>query len=475
MPATRGAAILRAMPCHQPPAITSVPAADAGTALPAALLARHARPVPRYTSYPSAAHFGALADDAHRGWLQAVPADEPVSLYLHIPYCASLCWYCGCNTQATVHHRARIAAYVEVLLREIEQVAALLGRRQPVAAVHFGGGTPNLMSQAELDRVMVRLEQRFEVLPGAERAIEIDPRHLTAEFALALGASGFNRASIGVQDFDPGVQRHIHRLQPYPLVEQALSWLRVAGIPRVSFDLIHGLPGQTVETVRDTVRLALALAPDRIALFGYAHLPARQKHQRLLDPDALPAAAEREAMQRAAHADLLAGGRVAVGMDHFARPGDPLLLHCTRNFQGYSSDPAGTLLGFGASAISRFREGHAQHHAATPDWRAAVEAGRLATARGIAVDGDDRARGEVIEALMCRFEAPLDAIAEAAGVRADALVADPAVLDGLLADGLAWRRDGRVGCSPAGRALVRNLCAAFDRHAIDASRHAPAV
>lgn len=444
-------------------------------ALPAAVLARYARPVPRYTSYPSAAQFGPLDPALHRRWLRAVPADEAVSLYLHVPYCASLCWYCGCNTRATVHHRARIAAYVEVLLREIEQVAAVLGRRQPVGAIHFGGGTPNLMSQSELERVMVRLEKRFDVLPGAERAMEIDPRHLSAEFALALGASGFDRASIGVQDFDAGVQRRIHRLQPFALVEQALDWLRAAGVPRVSFDLIHGLPGQTLAGVRETVRMALSLAPDRIALYGYAHLPARRKHQRMLDPEAMPAAGEREAMQHAAHDDLIAGGMVAVGMDHFARPGDPLLAHCTRNFQGYSADAARTLLGFGASAISRFREGHAQHHADTPAWRAAVEAGGPATARGIAIDADDRARGEVIEALMCRFEAPLDAIAAAAGRRPDALVADAALLDGLLADGLAWRRDGRIGCSDAGRTLVRTLCAAFDRHAIDPARHAPAL
>ncbi len=451
------------------------PEPGAAAALAPALLQRYARPVPRYTSYPTAACFGALGPDQHRRWLAAVPAGEAVSLYLHVPYCASLCWYCGCRTQATVQYRERIAAYVDVLLAEIDLVAEALGRRQPVSALHFGGGTPNLMSQAELSRVLAALERRMALQPGAQRAMEIDPRHLSAEFALALGAHGFTRASLGIQDFDAGVQTAIHRVQPYALIEQAMGWLRAGGLGSVGFDLIYGLPGQSVDGVRRTMRQALSLGPDRIALYGYAHLPARQRHQRMIDAAALPDAQQREAIRSAAHEELLAGGLRPLGLDHFARPGDALLADCVRNFQGYSSDTATTLLGLGPSAIGQFRQGHAQNAVDTPLWREAVLAGRLPTARGRALDEDDRARGEVIQALMCRMEAPLDRIADRHGRAPDTLVADPGLLESLLADGLAWRRDGRVGCTEAGRGLLRTLCAAFDRYAIDAARHAPAV
>ncbi|MBS7455693.1 oxygen-independent coproporphyrinogen III oxidase [Coralloluteibacterium stylophorae] len=457
-------------------AIAEDVASDAGIALPPTLLARYARPVPRYTSYPTAAQFSALHEATYARWLAAVPPGEAISLYLHVPYCAALCWYCGCRTQATRHHRERVSAYVDLLLREIDLVAERLGRRQPVSAIHFGGGTPNLMSQTELGRVLGRLAGRFDVRADAELAMEIDPRSLTAEFALALGIAGFTRISLGIQDFDPEVQALIHREQPYALVEQAVRWLRDAGIAGINFDLIHGLPGQTETSIRRTVALAAALRPERIAVYGYAHLPQRQRHQRLIPADRLPDTLLRHRLREAAHADLLDAGYLAVGMDHYALPGDALATQpLARNFQGYSSDRAATLIGLGASAIGQFAQGYAQNVAATPLWREALEHGRLPVARGHALDDDDRLRRTLIERLMCDFSAPLGALAAAAGRSADELVVDPAMLDQLIADGLAWRSGDWVGATPRGRPLVRSLCAVFDSRTGGSTRHAPGV
>ncbi|MFC4728855.1 oxygen-independent coproporphyrinogen III oxidase [Coralloluteibacterium thermophilus] len=451
------------------------PCTDDDAALPPSLLARYGRPVPRYTSYPTAVQFGPLRPGTYAAWLAAVPAEEAVSLYLHVPYCAALCWYCGCRTQATRNHRERVSVYVDDLIAEIDLVAAALGRRQPVAAVHFGGGTPNLLSLNDLERLLDHLRLRFAIADDAELAMEIDPRELGAEYADALGRAGFRRISLGIQDFDAEVQRLIHREQPYPLVEQSVEWLRAAGVEGINFDLIYGLPGQTEESVRETLRLVSALRPDRIALYGYAHLPQRQRHQRLIPEDRLPDAALRHRLQRLAQDELAAQGYVAVGMDHFALPHDRLVHARVRNFQGYSTDTARTLVGLGASAIGQFAQGYAQNQPATALWRDAVRNGSLPTARGLATTADDVARRAVIERLMCDLEAPLEAIAREHGFEAGALIEDPQLIADLVRDGLAWIADGRIGCTPRGRSLVRTLCSAFDRYAHGGARHAPAV
>jgi len=426
------------------------------------LLAKYDRPVPRYTSYPTAPHFhGGIGPDDYRHWLAELPFEARLSLYLHVPFCQELCWYCGCHTTVARHCRP-VAEYQELVLRELDLVGTALGGRRPVGHIHFGGGTPTMLLPHDLRRLDERLRARFEIPDDAEFAVEIDPRRLTPETVATLAAIGVNRASLGVQDVNPEVQRAINRWQPFTVVERAVDWLRAAGIRGINFDLMYGLPQQTTARVRASVDAALTLRPARMALFGYAHVPWIKRHQRLIDEASLPGAAERAAQFEVAAAQLEEAGYVAIGLDHFALPDDSLAVaqkegRLHRNFQGYTTDDAGALLAFGASAIGSLPQGYVQNAVPIPEHRDAIRHGRLATARGIGVSADDRLRRAIIERLMCDFAVDLNC-------HASRLAAELEALEPFRADGLLTIDDGLIRVEPAGRPLIRTVCAVFDAY-----------
>ena len=433
--------------------------------------------VPRYTSYPTAAQFGpAIGPEDVGRWLEALDPRKPSSLYLHVPFCRRLCWYCGCNTAITSRHTP-VERYVRVLRREIDLVAERIPGRLAISHLHFGGGTPTILEPAALGTLMDALHGRFDILPGAEIATEIDPRGLDDARIRMLAASGFNRVSLGVQDLDPAVQAAANRIQPRELVARVVDRLRDAGLARISMDLIYGLPRQDEGTIARSVAGVAAMAPDRVALFGYAHVPWMKPHQRLLEPAGLPGAARRLALCDAATAALADAGYEPVGIDHFALPADPLAVAARdgtlrRNFQGYTTDAATVLVGLGASAIGSFAQGHAQNATRLDAWEGAIAQGRLATARGVSIDDMDRRRARIIERLMCQFDADL----------ADDIADEPAlsaILDGLApleAAGLARRCGARVSIPPAARPFARIVAARFDAYlAAAATRHAAAV
>ena len=445
------------------------------------LLARYDRPVPRYTSYPAATRFSAdVGADDYAAWLGSLPRQERLSLYLHVPFCAELCLYCGCHT-TVVRRYEPVAAYADLLLREIALVAERLGEGHPVAHIHWGGGTPTILSPRHLLDITEVLRRRFTICGDAEIAVEIDPRTLDLSRVGALAAMGVTRASLGVQDFNSEVQRAIGRLQSYDQTAQAADWLRRAGIGSLNLDLMYGLPLQTVSSVVNSVRTALRLQPDRIALFGYAHVPWMKRHQALLPEESLPGAAERLGQMRAAAAAIVEAGYVAIGLDHFARPGDELaraLLdgRLRRNFQGYTTDRAPSLIGFGTSSIGALPQGYVQNAASTVTWRDAIAAGQLATARGLMLTADDRLRGDIIERLMCDLAVDIEHIAARHGRSPEDFAPELASLDKIAEDGLVGRDGYHITVPEAARPFLRSICAAFDRHLTPGPmRHSRAV
>ena len=345
------------------------------------VIQRHAAPVPRYTSYPTANHFQpTIGADAHEAWLEALASDASLSLYVHIPFCRSLCWYCACTTKLT-QREAPVLDYLDVLEAEIEDVAIrLAGSRQRVTHIHWGGGSPSLLSPRAIERLGAALDQRFQLASGAEIAVEIDPRDATPAKADAFARIGVNRISIGVQDFHQDVQKAIGRLQSFETTARTVDMVRERGIGSVNIDLVYGLPHQTVDTVTRTMEQVLALRPDRIAIFGYAHLPQRITRQRLIDETALPDAAARFRQSQKLASLATEAGYKAIGLDHFAHPGDALAAAgVQRNFQGYTTDRADALIGLGASAISRFPDGYAQNAVAVPEYTRRIRSGSLAT------------------------------------------------------------------------------------------------
>ena len=425
--------------------------------------------VPRYTSYPTAPHFHAgVTGEIFRGWLAALPQAVPLSLYLHVPFCDTLCWFCGCHTKI-VNHYSPLKSYLDLLLSEIETVAALVGPGHPVTHVHWGGGSPTMLSPDDVKRLAGALKAHFMITSSAEFAVEIDPRGLQDEMIAALAEAGVNRASIGVQDCDETVQRAINRIQPFEVTRSAVERLRAAGIGALNIDLIYGLPHQTQANVANTIDMALTLAPQRFAVFGYAHVPHFKKHMQLIDETALPDAEERLAQFDLAHALLSASGYVAIGLDHFARPGDSLALaqyagKLARNFQGYTTDDAPALIGLGASSISALPGGYAQNKADVPDYRKAILAGELSVARGIALTDDDRLRRAVIERLMCDLAVDLDAVAAPFGKSAADFRPELAALAPYAEQGVVAIEGGRLTVPPAARAAVRLVAAAFDSY-----------
>ena len=439
------------------------------------LLAYAERPAPRYTSYPSAPHFSAGVDGAmFHSWLGALPADLKLSLYLHVPYCQELCWYCGCNT-FLARREETVSRFVDSLLAEIDLAAAALSARG-VGEIHWGGGTPNILPPEQFTRVLARLRDRFDLDGMTAHAIELDARHLSAEQAEAYAKAGVTRASLGVQDFNAHVQRAMGRVQPYDVVEAAVSRLRAAGIRELSLDLMYGLPLQTVEDVRSSAAAAVSLGPQRVALFGYAHVPWFKKRQRLITEEALPGAIERMAQAEAAREALSQAGFECIGFDHFARADDPLALAARagglkRNFQGFVAEAPTAILGLGPSAISTLPQGYAQNAPEVGAWREAITGGRLATTRGHALSEEDRRRGALIERILCDFTAD---VAEFGGkdVLEDALGA----LQPLVDDGFVVIQESVLTIPPEGRPLCRLVAQAFDAYSkTGAARHSRAV
>lgn len=437
--------------------------------------------VPRYTSYPTAPHFHAGVNaDIYRGWLAQLPDGMPLSLYVHIPFCDTLCWFCGCHT-TVVNRYSPVSAYLDVLFDEIALVAKALAGRHPVTHIHWGGGSPTMLTPPDIRRLGAALRGNFAVAADADFAIEIDPRGFRAETAEALAAIGVNRASIGVQDCDPAVQKAINRIQPMETTAACVQMLRSVGIDRLNIDLIYGLPHQTVEGILRTIDAVLPLEPDRFAIFGYAHVPHFKKHQALIPESVLPDLDARFAQAEAARQRLCARGYVPIGLDHFARPADSMAIaqkegRLARNFQGYTTDTAPALIGLGASAIGALPQGYVQNIADVPGYRAAIAARKLPVARGVALDCEDRARRAIIERLMCDLAVDLDDVARDYGVPRARFDGSLAALGHLAADGIVTVTGSRITVDPAWRAATRLVCAAFDAYLDNGTaRHALAV
>ena len=445
------------------------------------LLLKHDGMVPRYTSYPTAPHFSDAVDDGvYANWLRVIPEDQALSLYFHVPFCDTMCWFCGCQTKV-VNRYQPVASYLDVLNSEIDLVADVLGTKRPVAHVHWGGGSPTIVQSDDFRKVMSHISDRFEILDTAELAVEIDPRGFTKDHARALTETGVNRASIGIQDFELEVQQAVNRVQPYDETKMVVEALRENGVGGISFDLLYGLPHQTVETVLSTVDRAVGLGPDRVSLFGYAHVPWMRPHQKMIDEDLLPDGKARLALYRAAASRLAEHDYVAIGIDHFAKSSDPMGQaayngNLQRNFQGYTTDEAEVLIGFGASAIGSLPQGYVQNAPLVPDYRKSVEKGELPIVKGIAVSGDDLLRRKIIERLMCDLKVDLEAEASAFNRPSDIFDQNLTDLLPLKADGLVQIDGYKVTVPEGARLAVRAVCAAFDEYlGRGAGRHSRAI
>lgn len=437
--------------------------------------------LPRYTSYPTAPHFAATIGEADcRRWLKAIPPARPASIYLHVPFCRSMCWYCGCHTSVTMRDDP-IAIYASGLRNEAYLVAETIGQRLPISHVHFGGGTPTVMTPEMFADLVGALRYSFLVLPDAEIAVEIDPRTLTEPMSEALGFCGVNRASLGVQSFDPAVQRAINRLQSFEQTAVSVERLRRAGVDKLNLDLLYGLPLQTVASCQDTVAKCIELRPDRFSVFGYAHVPSFKKHQRKIAEDALPDSTERHLQSETIADALVDAGYVRIGLDHFALPGDNLALaqrdgRLRRNFQGYTDDDADTLIGLGASSIGKMPQGFVQNAVATRDYLARIAEDRLATAKGYAFTDEDRFRADIIERIMCDMAVDLPQIAHNHGRAPESAIVDRSRIESLIADGAVTMSGNRLSVSEGAEFLVRSVASAFDAHlAQSAATHSRAV
>lgn len=423
--------------------------------------------VPRYTSYPTAAQFhdGVGAADQARA-LAAVPAGAEVGLYLHIPFCRQICWYCGCNTGVAASDRLR--RYEKALLAEVATVAGLMRGR--VTSVSFGGGSPNALAPAVLARLIAALRQSFTIAPDAEIAMELDPRAIQPGDAAQLVAAGVNRISLGVQTLAPHVQALVGRIQPVELIRAAVAAFRAAGVEGINFDLMYGLPGQGVVDLAETIAQAIAMRPDRVAVFGYAHMPAAIARQRMIKDHDLPGTAARFASAALANRLFTAAGYRAIGFDHFALPGDSLARAAqagalVRNFQGYATHPGVALVGLGATAISQFPGLMVQNEKHLGQWEAAVGQRGLAGARGVEVSAEDDLRGQAIARLLCEGMVDLP----------DALDDAMPALHRHAARGLVHLHGRQVTLTPDGWPYARAIASAFDAHLARPERHARAV
>jgi oxygen-independent coproporphyrinogen III oxidase len=430
-------------------------------------LLKHNQQVPRYTSYPTANHFsdGVSASDAE-AWFSAADTGDALSLYFHIPFCKKICWYCGCHTKASKQY-GPVDTYISYLKKEITLVAQKLGGKRTVSHIHFGGGSPSYMTAEDFSSVMGHVEDHFALLETAEIAIEVDPRELSELKVAAYRKAGVNRVSLGVQDFHSDVQKAINRLQPLRQIHDAVHLLRAYGIDHINMDLLYGLPLQTSDSICENVTMALGLDPSRISLFGYAHVPWMKKHMRLIDQDSLPNSTERLDQFTAAADALKARGYVQIGLDHFVKSDDPMAKALEgqtlkRNFQGYSTDTAPIMIGFGTSAISDLGNGYLQNTLSNHAYYKALDAGVLPTAKGLKIVKKDLVIRRLIEQLMCYMEIDLATFAANEGLEVKDFSAAFEKLVPLIEDGLIKRDGYKVSVNPKAPQAVRLVCAAFD-------------
>ncbi|HYN60843.1 MAG TPA: oxygen-independent coproporphyrinogen III oxidase [Rubrivivax sp.] len=449
--------------------------AEATPLLSEALLRRFDTPGPRYTSYPTADRFieAFAADDVCRALAQRAQGamagqSAPLSLYVHIPFCESVCYYCACNKVITKQHE-RATEYLDALQSEIDRVVALLGTGQPVSQLHFGGGSPTFLSDVELGRVMASLRGTFHIDKCTEMSIEVDPRTVTPPRLAFFRQLGFNRISFGVQDFDPQVQLAVHRVQPFDSVRELMDSARQLGFDSINADLIYGLPRQTPQSFARTVEQIGELRPDRIALYAYAHLPQRFKPQRRIIADELPNAAQRLGMLGGAIGGFLGRGYQYIGMDHFALPDDALAVakrqgRLHRNFQGYSTQPDCDLIGLGVSSIGKLGTSYYQNAKTLPEYYDALRQGQLPVQRGIALNRDDVLRRAVIMALMCQGRVEFESIELAHLIDMHEYFANELEqLRPMAEAGLVEIEPGAVQVTDTGWYVVRAVAMVFDR------------
>jgi oxygen-independent coproporphyrinogen-3 oxidase len=448
---------------------SSLPAA---AGISAETLQRFDVPGPRYTSYPTADRFRdgfSPADLELRLRGRATGTPRPLSLYVHIPFCESICYYCACNKIITRNH-GHTEQYLDALENEMSLYVPQMGNARRVSQLHFGGGTPTFLTDEELSRLMASLRTCFDIVPGAEMSIEVDPRTVTRDRLAHLATLGFNRLSFGVQDFDEEVQRAVHRIQPHDAVRDLVNDAREIGFESINVDLIYGLPKQTPESFARTVAQVNALRPERIALYAYAHLPHRFKPQRRILREELPSAGERVEMLSAAIAGFLGQGYDYIGMDHFALPTDSLAVakgrgELHRNFQGYSTQPDCDLVGLGVSAIGQMGDCYTQNAKTLPEYYEALGQGRLPVVRGLVLDDDDTLRRELVMALMCQGKLDYRAIEREHGVRMqEDFAPELAQLDALAEQGLVVCSEQGVEITRTGWFFVRAVAMVFDRY-----------
>lgn len=445
------------------------------------ILEKYDRLVPRYTSYPTAPQFHAGVDGGvYRQWLEDLPLDTPLSIYVHVPFCDTMCWFCGCNTKI-INRYSPVESYLETLLDEINLIAGILGPKRPVNHVHWGGGSPTILKPDDIRRLAGALHENFEFLPDAEFAVEIDPRELEDESLTALAQSGVTRASLGVQDVNPEVQEAVNRVQPVEVTRHVIETLRKLGVNRINVDLMYGLPYQSIAGIENNVETVLDMAPDRLSLFGYAHVPWMKTHQNQIPDDALPDRDDRHDMMMAAANALTEAGYRWIGLDHFAREDDAMTKaldagKLNRNFQGYTTDPCPALVGLGASSIGSMPQGYIQNHTPVRTWRAAIEAGQPGIAKGVALDNEDRMRRAIIERLMCDLTVDIKTISENHGVTPESLLPAFDALKSPEADGVCSIDDWTITIPEDARILMRTVAAVFDTYlSPDAQRHSRVV
>ncbi len=446
------------------------------------LLRKYDRPLPRYTSYPPATELKPEFDPAN--WQVAVALGNyqrtPLSLYCHIPFCETACYFCGCNTVIT-KLKSMAERYLASLTLQIEQLAGLVNRERRVRQLHWGGGTPNYLSLPQVHKLLQSLREHFTFDPAAELSIEVNPRYLNRDYVLGLRQMGFNRISFGIQDFNPTVQAAINRVQPESMLFEVMAWMREAAFESINVDLIYGLPHQTLASFRETIHKTMQLDPDRIAVFNFAYVPWLKPLQKRICPTTLPPSATKLKMLRMTITELTRDKYVFIGMDHFAKPQDELAvaqgqgtLH--RNFQGYTTQPESDLLGFGVTAISMLQDVYTQNYKCLPDFYRALEAPTLALESGVKLGPDDLVRRAVIKELMCQFRVSKDVLQ--AKYHLDLFeefdqyfAPERPRLEALAADGLVHLETNQLQVTPLGRLLIRNVAAVFDAYL--GSRQAP--
>lgn len=445
------------------------------------LLRKYSGAVPRYTSYPTAPHFHEGIDNGtYRQWLGELNHRNRISLYLHIPYCDRLCWFCACHTKHTLRYEP-IAVYLEVLKQEIATIGALVSPDAVVSAVHFGGGSPTMLKPEDMVSLMDCLRRHFTFGLEPEISVEMDPNDLDDSRYDALAAVGMSRASLGVQDFDDKVQKTINRIQSFEQTKSVVDAVRARGVHSVNCDILYGLPFQTCETLKKTVDQIVSLDPDRVALFGYAHVPWMKKHQSLIPEHALPDIAERYRQMTMAGEMLKQAGYRAIGIDHFAKPADTLCQAVEagalrRNFQGYTTDTADALIGLGASSIGRLPQGYVQNMVATGEYQRIVGEGGLAVVKGIELSQEDQVRSHVIERLMCDFALDFADIDQRFGKASHSVRRQAQQFAAGNSDGVVRMEAGIFAVTETGKPFVRNIAAIFDTYLGNGrGRHSVAV